>query len=790
MKTIPINQTKPKTKIKRKIKINENKSDAVLYAIEYLRRNRINSQKPFDKSDDERVDDESRELNYWEEEEDPQFPSYETQEANYMDIATTDTLSFQILKHFEKDLPPREISDFNFLSHQEALLRSIQSSRNHYDDNVSLHKNLSCTKGEFARGALELFQQCSMTKKNQKKFWNFLSNSVGKVINLPVRANLKTKRASQIIREESTEDLFADTTIEMTDEYCKQQKKDRFLEFCQCENNCTLYVGKTKGKLFECPVCREPRFRPCSRSNCQNNGRHDCEHLLYQDGIPYKTVLYRPIIHLIYELLETEYFECYLNFERFHQNDHEYRDFMDGEAAIGHLRDMENYGENWKKQRKDRKDVTCVNLLLSQFYDSGQLFTSKMFDFWPLCIGILNLPPKLRGKIGLSYFLCALFTGKHSLVERTLFTDILCEELRCLYYGIEHVVTDCFGRTKVYFIQARLIMHIMDTKAAEPIMGFQACQNSKFGCPLCHGITGLHDGKKCVFLGVRNFLPPEHFLRFFGQTGFCCPAGFYNHTNEDQWRKEEIFWNLEEGYEGHMEAFFFNNASKLFGRDSKKEFPGYNVFHEFATFMSKPKKDQSSQQKKDQFLSNPIRSAEIGRICQPCDGSEIRKNRLIQFLFHVPAQDPPPFIWFHEGEFSLKNIRDKFSKNMWFRHADFREQKPYKRISNSEYMMDALEAFTLNAERTVKKKSHINGIQGPPWSFARLPYADLSTQFTWPFAHAVSGYIVRIINLILGEGNTKKASSKKREPIVKDKPDKPKMPIEKKWQMRMTLKMM
>ena len=257
---------------------NKYKTDAVIYAMEYIRRNRINSQKPL-------VEDESEEEEancYWKNDEDIPFPSYETHEADYfMDLATTDTVSFRILKHLEKDLPPREILDFNILSHQEALLRSIYSSRNHYDDNVSLHKNLSCTKGEFARGALELFQQCNMTKKNQKKFWNFISNSLGKVINLPVRANLKTKRASQINREECTEDLFADTTIDMTDEYCKQQKKKRFLEFCQCENNCTIYLGKTKGKLFECPVCREPRFRPCTRSDCQNNGQHDCEHLRY-----------------------------------------------------------------------------------------------------------------------------------------------------------------------------------------------------------------------------------------------------------------------------------------------------------------------------------------------------------------------------------------------------------------------------------------------------------------------------------------------------------------------------
>jgi len=464
-------------KIQSKVKENlsKHRSAAAQFAMEYIRRYR----KPVVENEidvKDEVDDNERDY-YWIEEDEMLLPpSYEDTEAHSrMDTESTlpkddDTVNFKILKHLERDLPPREISDFNILSHQEAFLRRINLSRNHFDDNEPLHKYLSCTKGEFSRAALELFQQCNMTKQNQKNFWNFISNSLGKVINLPVRANLKTKRVTKKRREECSEDLFADTTVGMTDEYCKQQKQNRFLEFCQCENDCILYVGTTRGKLFECPVCKEPRFRPCSRGDCQNNGKHDCEHLLYQDGIPYKTVLYRPIIHLIYELLENEYFECYLNFERFHQNDREYRDFMDGDAAKGHLKDMENYGENWKKQSKDRKDVTCVNLLMSQFYDSGQMFTSKMFDFWPLCFGFLNLPPQLRGKVGLGYFLCALFNGKHSQVERTLFTDILCEELRCLYYGIEHVVTDCFGRKKVYFIQARLIMHIMDTKAAEPIM--------------------------------------------------------------------------------------------------------------------------------------------------------------------------------------------------------------------------------------------------------------------------------------------------------------------------------
>ena len=108
---------KKSTRIQR-ILLNENKykTDAVIYAMEYIRRNRINSQKALVEESEE------KEANcYWKD--DIPSPSYETQEAdNFMNIATTDTVSFRILKHFEKDLPPREISDFNILSLQEALL--------------------------------------------------------------------------------------------------------------------------------------------------------------------------------------------------------------------------------------------------------------------------------------------------------------------------------------------------------------------------------------------------------------------------------------------------------------------------------------------------------------------------------------------------------------------------------------------------------------------------------------------------------------------------------------------
>ena len=88
---------KKSTRIQR-ILLNENKykSDAVIYAMEYIRRNRINSQKPF-VAQKPIVEDESEEEEancYWKDETQEAnipFPSYETQEADYfMDIATTD----------------------------------------------------------------------------------------------------------------------------------------------------------------------------------------------------------------------------------------------------------------------------------------------------------------------------------------------------------------------------------------------------------------------------------------------------------------------------------------------------------------------------------------------------------------------------------------------------------------------------------------------------------------------------------------------------------------------------
>jgi hypothetical protein len=181
------------------------------------------------------------------------------------------------------------------------------------------------------------------------------------------------------------------------------------------------------------------------------------------------------------------------------------------------------------------------------------------------------MPPRLRGKVGLSYFLAALYTGKHTAAKRIMFNDLVCEEFRQFYLGIAHEVNG-----KKYYIQARLVMHILDTKAAEPVMGYQSQANFNFGCSNCGGVTGIHIGNQCVFLGNRNYLPQLNVLRFYGQTGTCCPSGIYNHEYKRQWYVDEHFHHLDNGGAFAMNDHY-QNGKKHYQNGNNSKIVHHNI---------------------------------------------------------------------------------------------------------------------------------------------------------------------------------------------------------------------
>ena len=289
----------------------------------------------------------------------------------------------------------------------------------------------------------------------------------------------------------SLNDLKVESIVDKYD-----RKTPRFVQIDQCVNDCYVYAGNQITD-FSCPTCKEARFRACSRAMCDGRGKSECDHLR-KDGVAFKQLFYRPLLILIVDLLKTPHFLTALNYQRIvHDNPPQksnYSDFKDGEMAIEHLESMEANFLNWKQNKPVERDkAVSVPLLLSEFYDGGQLFKSYCTNFWALMIQILNLPPTYRGKLGVGMFVQAVYAGKHTTAEKFLFTDNFCEELRMLYIGREIIVSGV-----LYFIQARLVLHILDGRAAEAVLSLQSCSNSKAGCPLCRGVTGIHDGTKTI----------------------------------------------------------------------------------------------------------------------------------------------------------------------------------------------------------------------------------------------------------------------------------------------------
>ena len=539
---------------------------------------------------------------------------------------------------------------------------------------------------------------------------NVIYNAIGDKVNLPVSILKKVNNKNH--NEDSSNDEKSIDSFE-TDELHTESvsinlksfnsEPPRCVGFDQCQHDCYVYAGSSNSNNFNCPTCKTARFQPCSRSFCKGQGTESCDHLL-TDGVALKKLWYRPILLLIMDLLSTQHFLTALNYDRkqIHGDSLYYSDFMDGAVPTQQLKEMQlNFKTHMEKKTTSSQTTKSVILLFSEFYDGVQLFKSRYNDFWPLCISIMNLPPLYRGKMGVGFFLAALYAGKHQQAEKFLLIDCFSEELNLLYNGVERTIN---GQT--YFIQARLILHILDTKAAEPILCVQMQSNARLGCALCGLIHGVHMGPKCCFIGHRHLLPPRHYLRFFGQSGRCCPTNFYSPEVKDMWYSET-----------------FISATKPV---------------DVVGLLDKEKNSTTTRRRLD--------------ICEPC-GEEANSNigtasDILRFF-----RSKEPYQWNHEDPYNFNDFVTKELKHfIYYRHFDFRAQRPYRRIASDVHLKDAREAKLLNDNKKSKgsTKKNVNGIQDV-WPFDRLPYSDIATQIDWPLIHAITGIEELLNGLLFGE---------------------------------------
>jgi 3-isopropylmalate dehydratase small subunit len=620
-----------------------------------------------------------------------------------------------------------------FLS--KLLKKSTSSSNHHQNLGIRLIGNSGVLKGSFARAFSNICSDNSILPKAQEEILNLFFNSTKgtkTAINLPV---LPVKKKDEFNRNKHNDDEDTDgdgddkesiktlSTIGLEEknvhidiDTCIQEKESqRFISIAQCENDCFVYAGDQNRLEFNCITCKSPRYLPCSRSTCNGRSSTNCEHLRV-DGVPNKKLFYRPILVLLADCLRTPYFLKALNYasKRFDCDTTCYIDLMDGSVPKFHLQQMKNrFHRHCDKQEvKDSNTIKEVSILVSEFYDGGQLFKSHAdYSFWGLFLGILNLPPSFRGKLGISYFILSLYAGKHAAAEKFLLIDCLCEELNMLYDGVEQMIDG-----QMYFIQVRLILHVLDSRAVEPLLQLQSSSNSKQGCPLCGCLNGLYIRHKCVYIGLRHTLSLNHWLRQFGQSGKCCPKNFYNRNYSDQWYKSN-------------EQSFLSSTQVVSAIDM--------LLHQ---------------------TNKKVISKRCYDFCMPCNEDESVQRSIKDFL----NDDNSKFDWYHDGDFEFGDIfmdREKgLRKYLYYRHFDFRPVKEFTRISNEDHLTFAKEARKQNqiiARRNVEKgtkrsKTSVYGIQDI-WAFNRLPYSDIANQVDWPVQHCISGVTLLIINLMFGQ---------------------------------------
>ena len=301
------------------------------------------------------------------------------------------------------------------------------------------------------------------------------------------------------------------------------------LKFDVCKTaGCTVYAG-AKSDLFKCPSCDTPRYKDCTHPSCKKSQIFDESKCNHRSNPQFRTVLktmtYRPLHTTLCRLLCTPGFVIALKYRTENYEDGIMRDLTDSPHCKKHLSEMHDIF-----LAQEDEEYEEVNILLSEFYDGAQIYRWKTSKFYPFVIGILNLPPSYRGKIGAGLFLSTLFSSEAgSAAEDFIFKTCLITELQKFYEGVKINVGG-----KKYFVQARLILHICDTIGLQYIL---RCTGHKSiaGCPLCNvggGITRSYF-KKVFFPDARVCLSDKHWLRFTGQQKCCCPELYYKMNDKE-----------------------------------------------------------------------------------------------------------------------------------------------------------------------------------------------------------------------------------------------------------------
>lgn len=353
-----------------------------------------------------------------------------------------------------------------------------------YDDLLT-NKSINHFKEIFQRG-------------ERKRYPDDSSNAVNPFIPVPENPKLiKTKqmlaiRISEIQASAGLSDKTVLLFLELWNEYCPgldlpimsvglngkfkldtekyTLSDDRKYKVHCCPLGCTAYIG-TNALATVCDVCGTSRFKPCTDESHSDDALAACACNPFTGGhsirgrVPLRSFFYRPMLPLFQTMDKwaRDNSNDVYNFNQTRMRDGNINDILDGNNAKSNLEDMNRI---FALKKLDNPNLIEVSYVLSQFYDGGTLFNRGAKSIWPMAISILNCNPTDRMDYGIGLFMIILHDLKvGSVVENTIFTQLLIPELQLLRRGVEYSYTDDTGKKIEIFLQVRLVVHIMDTVA-------------------------------------------------------------------------------------------------------------------------------------------------------------------------------------------------------------------------------------------------------------------------------------------------------------------------------------
>jgi len=559
------------------------------------------------------------------------------------------------------------------------------------DDIEPILHNSSITKGEFARELLFILHTHKCNNKVEKDILMLISKCFPnfKDHNLPISQREVIKRGIDGVEVVTT---FYQSTVH---KYIPPKQKTFCFDICS--NGCSTYAGVNEDR-FTCIKCLDSRFYPCKQRGCTGNDEDQCNHSI-ESRRAKKNLQYKPLLPLFIQLIKTKGFLDALYFINEDQEENILTDVLDGAEMKLHLHEMEMNGRAYQNKNSGERYVQ-VPLLLFLFYDGVKVFQTKSSVFWPLMLSILNLPPTFRSTVGAGMFMLALFTAiKDSAAEDFLFNDCLVPELERLMDGISLQIDG-----KFYFIQARLVMHVLDTPGMAAHIKMQG-HMAEAPCSLCNCVHGVKRSglEKVTFEGHRGMLDETHYLRFFGQSAICCPTDYYK---------------------------------------DKKQFVALQGSEQIQAVIKSHKASDYN-----------LKSLKCLAMC--CDESNGVRNKILstivseKYTWHHPNIDP-----------------NKLNNILFYHHFDFRSKIEYRRNTNEDYVNNALKVIHENEIRIVKNEEKmrnnkkflkkdiealaVNGVKGL-WAFHSLKYTNIENQVMWELFHSLYNISKNIIAYLSGD---------------------------------------